>query len=570
MAKDKKDKNKRQATANAQNLLNRLEDTLTAKSKAIFFTLSALCLIFSVLFYNTKITEGGDDSTYLFAGYNYAKNFTQYYYSFNAPGYPMFLALPIALFGVNLFVLKALSILFNFIGFYFLYRAFEREANLPRFVFIPAMLILSVNAYIQYYANQTYNEAFYMLFQGLFIWSFVKVLQAKEGSLKESWASWLLLGFTLFMMSFVKNVAIVAVPAVILYFLLMKEFRNAIIALLAFLCVKLPFELLKKIIWGDIGQYGGQGDILMLKDPYDRSKGYEEMSGYVDRFFTNAQSFMSKRFYEILGFYGEQPPVDPKHLSLYTFLSFLFVAMLLVVFIHSLIRKNSLMLCITLYLGSMLVTSFVALQVRWDQARFMIIFLPLMLLVIFYFLTVVMGKYAITRNLFIVLALLFTFSSLGSSFKKINANMPVLAKNMKGDVYAGYTPDWVHFLQMSRWCADHLPETAYVASRKGPMSFVFANGKEFYPVYRIFGADSTGQLNSDSVLTHLKKEKVTHILDARLRLDPRKANGNYINTMTRLLEAIYRKYPEKIKQVHQIPPPEQPQIEPAYLYEITY
>lgn len=50
---------------------------------------------------------------------------------------------------------------------------------------------------------------------------------------------------------------------------------------------------------------------------------------------------------------------------------------------------------------------------------------------------------------------------------------------MGGDIYYGYTEDWTNFLKLSRYCGDSLPETAYVVSRKAPMSFIYSNGKSF-------------------------------------------------------------------------------------------
>jgi hypothetical protein len=72
-----------------------------------------------------------------------------------------------------------------------------------------------------------------------------------------------------------------------------------------------------------------------------------------------------------------------------------------------------------------------------------------------------------------------------SSFKRGFANIPVIKKNLKGDKYYGYTPDWQNFLKCSEWAADSLPDSALVASRKAPMSFVYGNGKKFFPIYSV-------------------------------------------------------------------------------------
>ena len=164
-----------------------------------------------------------------------------------------------------------------------------------------------------------------------------------------------------------------------------------------------------------------------------------------------------------------------------------------------------------------------------------------------------------TQLIYITFVSLFFFSSFISSAGKAAKNFPRLKKNLSGDIYYGYTEDWVNFLKMSAWCADSLPKDSYVASRKAPMSFVYAHGKRFYPVYTWFSQDA------DTVLSLFKKDHVTHIIAASLRRNPKKIDGQIITTMHGLLQTIATKYPEKIRMVKQIG-----ETEPAYLYEIRY
>ena len=155
--------------------------------------------------------------------------------------------------------------------------------------------------------------------------------------------------------------------------------------------------------------------------------------------------------------------------------------------------------------------------------------------------------------------ILFFFSSFIASSSKAIKNFGTLKKNLKGDVYYGYTDDWSNFLKMSAYCSDSLPPNSFVASRKAPMSFIYGHGKKFYPIYTQFSQDA------DTILTNFKNAKVTHVIMASLRRNPKKADGQVITTMHGLLQAIIKKYPEKIVQVKQIG-----ETEPAYLFEIKY
>jgi len=569
MAKNQKEEKKGDKLRKAavpELLTQRLDAWLEKKDKSLFPFFCVLTIFFSLLLFNARVSEGGDDATYIKAGYDYSKNFTTYYFSFNAPGYPMFLSIPIKLFGLNLLLLKFLSVIFYFFGFYFLYKALR--GRIRPVVFYPGMFILSVNAYAQYYASQTYNESFYLLFQGLFFFVFFKLEDSidQDGeSVKLHWKRWLQLGLLLFMLAFVKNLAIIAVPAAAVYFLFTRRFRSAAYVCLAYLAVKLPFEGVKRLIWGNISQFSAQGDILKLRDPYDRSKGYEDVAGYFGRLFDNINIYLGKRFWEILGFFGKDPAVDDASKDLYAFLAKIVLLVFIGVFVALLIRrKNKSLLLIAFYSLSMLFISFFALQARWDQPRIIIIFLPFMVMLFLHALLSLLERFSIGASLYLVCLLIFSFSSLTSSFKRTGENIPYLSKNLRGDVYAGYTPDWVNFLKMSRWCADSLPKDSYVASRKAPMSFIYGKGKEFFPVYRVLAYDTVSrQSNPDSVLAIFRRNKVTHIMLASIRIDPNHNSGQIINTMNNILAPVAQKYPNKIVQVHQ-----EGEDEPTILYEI--
>ena len=94
------------------------------------------------------------------------------------------------------------------------------------------------------------------------------------------------------------------------------------------------------------------------------------------------------------------------------------------------------------------------------------------------------------------------------------------------------------------------------------MSFMYANGRQFFPVYSV---DSIHSTNADSVISLFKRNHVRYILLAKLRLNPLEADGQIINTMNRLIYPVAKKYPEKLKFIHQ-----EGTSEEAQLYEILY
>ena len=552
---------KKKVVSAPESFFTRMENRLQKNGKKIFVFCSILCLLFSVLLFNARISEGGDDSTYILAGYKYIKEFPTYYFSFNAPFYPMFLSIPIYFFGINVILLKTLSILFTLLHLYFFYRAFTNR--IPRLILFSILFFISINSYLLYFASQTYNEAFFLFFQALFLVCFFNLLESlenSESSVKSVYNKWLLVGLTAFIVTLTKNMAIMLIPAMVLYFLLKKQWKNSVIAVIAFAVCKGVFELIKFLVWGASQQYKGQGGILLLKDPYNPSAGEEDLAGFIARFFENIPIYLSKRFFQILGFMSERSTIVSMGIAL------LVVALVLFGIIKAFRNKNNYVLFSGIYATCYLGVMFIVLQTRWDSSRLLLVQVPLLLLVIFYGLYEATKNYSMGRNIFIAITSVVLLSSFISTFKKTKENIPILSKNLKGDIYYGYTPDWVNYLRLSEWCAKNLPDTSLVAARKAPMSFIYGNGKEFYPVYKVLALDTTTNLSQpDSLLAILKKDKVTHILMANLRRDPDKSDGTYINTIHRMVQPIIEKYPQKIKLIRQ-----EGRFEPAYLYELNY
>jgi hypothetical protein len=155
--------------------------------------------------------------------------------------------------------------------------------------------------------------------------------------------------------------------------------------------------------------------------------------------------------------------------------------------------------------------------------------------------------------------LVVLISSLSGTIPRIENNYPIIKKNLAGDMYYGFTPDWVNYLKMCEWAADSLPKSSFVACRKPEMAFIYGKGKSFHGIYNVPTQDP------DTILDRFKSTGITHIIDANLRSNPNIADGNIIGTVMRTIAPIYRKYPEKLHLIHIIG-----QSEPAYLFELKY
>jgi hypothetical protein len=158
-------KSKKNNTENISNLvvLEQLDSWFERHSKKIFFCLLFFSTLFSFLLFDSKVSPGGDDSSYIERAWLFL-NEGKYPY-FQGPGYPVFLSLFVKLFGLNLVMLKMFSVLCQ-LGFvsvtYFTFRK-----RIPYTVLFALISFISFNSFIQYYASQTFTETFFLFIQSI-------------------------------------------------------------------------------------------------------------------------------------------------------------------------------------------------------------------------------------------------------------------------------------------------------------------------------------------------------------------------------------------------------------------
>jgi len=539
--------------SSTKNVLSQIDGFLEQHKAIAIGTILGLFTLFSLLLFNLRVSEGGDDSTYIIRAVNFLKEGT--YPSFQGPLYPMIISLVVALFGIKLGILKFSSLVFMLGSMWLFYRTFAERIRYS--ILFGTMLILAVSSYFIYFSSQTYSEALFLFLQlPIFLFLF-KDLERPSNALKgiKSYqyifltAAFIVLGYL------TRTVGIGALVAVTLFYLLGKQYKKAGALTISFLIILIPLVLIKLAIWDNGIVDAGQASTLMYKHPYDMAQGKETIAGFLTRFVDNSNLYLSKHFLKI----GGLRSTDVKSANgLFTLLLYgLFLFGLFKAF-----KKNRYMLFTGIYVSVMLGITFIALQKLWDQYRLIIPFFPFMLVTILYALTELSKATKTKASAYVLIALFLiaTFGSIGQSFDKVD--LITLRSNFKGDRYKGYSPDWEHYLQMTEYVGDHLPKESLAACRKPNMARIYANGKKFYGVYRFDTQDA------DSLLMRLKERKVTHVIMASLRKNPAVKNGQTINTIQRYLYWMTRKYPNLLELQHQIG--KDAKDEPAYLFRIRY
>lgn len=546
---------------NSRNFLDILNNVLSNTSpKTLLLIFFGLGILLDLINFNARISEAHDDALYIEAAYRLVNEFPNYFYTANAPFYPMFLAVLYKLFGFKLILFKTFNVIFHLLAITLFFKAFYQK--IPALVFLPLMIFISINNHIVYFSSMTFTESVFMFLQGLLFYSFRIFLDNYQKI--QQWNKLLkpliLLGFSMFILIITRSGAIVVIPSVLFFtWFILKNKKITFATFITFLMFYLPYKLLVRFIFGNISQYSNQSKILLQKDPYDASLGQETFSGFIGRFFDNSNLYLSKRFFQILGWMSEQ------NSNTYGFLTLLMWILFLLAIWKIYKQKNYLVLFANIYTLGLIALSFVILQARWDQPRIIMVAMPVMIMSYFYLLYESLNNSGIKRKIYFSLLIIFSVSMLISTAKRGLKNLPVLVKNLQGDIYYGYTPDWINFLKASEWCGNNLPPDSYVASRKAPMSFIYGKRK-FFPIYSVIKKDpETNQSNPDSALIFFQQNKVTHILMPRLRIDPTKNTGQYINTIDNILEPIQRKYPQALQLIHT-----EGEVEECYVFKLNY
>lgn len=533
------------------NSLQKLDLYFEGKQSLIFWLSLALTFVIGLLLFEPKVSIGGDDSMYINRAYNFITKGV--FPTFQGPLYPIVVGAIISIIGVNLIALKFFSLLFLLIHQWFTFKLFKNYLS-PFTLFI-FMLLLSTSSAFIYYGSATYNETFYLCLQSIFLYHFERsfIRNSDEGLvLKRDYKKFLLSGFLLFLLTITKNIGLVAVIAVVVYFLFTKNWKGTALIVGAFAIFMLSFNIIKSATWeSKETQIANQGSTLLLKNPYKPDLGKEDAYGFWIRLVQNSKSYLGYHFINIFGMSKKD------NFKGNSFAAVLIYALFITGF-FTLFKKSRFWLFIWLFSAVSFGTTFLALQINWNQERLIIAFTPLLLGFLIYVLynlfTTRLKKYT---TIFILFIAILGAANLYKTFTKIPEQTEVISKYMKGDSYYGFSEDWVNYLNMAKWVNNNLPEDAYVGCRKPGMAFIYSGGKDFFGIWKVPSKDP------EELYNKLKDSGVTHVIMANIRTNPDDPNSRIINTVRRYLGLINKAYPGKLKLVHQTG-----KNWPAYLYEL--
>jgi len=539
----KKENKKQQNTP-----LEKHNSFLNKNNHTIITVALVIYLLLSFLTFNLRISEGGDDSAYIIRALQLLEEGR--FPKFQGPLYPTVLSGFVAICGLSTVALKISSWVFLSLSLFLLWRTFSKRVSPVSLA--GTIFILIVNHHFLYFGSQTYSEAFFMALQGSFLlYMFHTIEWQKQHPIKINQTA--ILALLLVSLYLTRTVALVATPAVLIYFAIQKQKRALLFTTLFVTIFICAYFLFLNFLIDDGNTSSDQLTTLLQKHPYDKSQGMETLPGFILRFWENSKTYLSKHFFILTGFKPAMSLSKPALPAIILYLLFLWG----IIRSH---RKNHQFLFFTgIYIALSVGLTFVALQPLWDQVRLIIPFFPLIL--IFFLETILDFAKSKERSWLQRLSLsLIAAAIVLSAVQTIRqTDFSTVFRNIKGEKLYGYTPDWQNYLRMSEYIAKELPDDTFVACRKPNMARLHSGGKKFFGIYSI-NSDSP-----DTLLMKLYQREVTHIMVASLRKNPRIKSGQVINTIHRYISVIAKKYPNTFILKKQIGSDEK-----AWLFEIDY
>jgi len=432
----------------------------------IFPALLGLTAFNALLLFEFKVSEGGDDSSYIMRAFDLVREGT--YPTYQGPAYPFFLAPWVALMGIHVPVLKLTSYL-SILGFSWItYRSLRHRLPL-----VPLFLTLGLCALspvLLYFASQTYSEAFYMIVQAGFLALAIRYLVEAE---RISWTQALLLALAFWLLANTRTIGYAALPVLWLHLGLHKRWADLGKTTAAIVGVLFAWEGLKRLIWGaDDLQFASQGKTHLQKNAYDASEGNEDLMGLLQRAWENMEGYLSKHFLHFIGF---QKPED---MTENVVVGLLVVLLLIGVGLYA-FRKNKSLYFLSLYTAALLAGNFLGVHANWDQVRLVIPYFPYVILIVLSggWLLSVHSNVKWAAPVLTGIASLSLLLVTGTLNQSIQANGPEFRAGIAGGPLAGYTPDWYNYVRMTEYAAANVPDSVGIACRKAGISFIYGQRK---------------------------------------------------------------------------------------------
>ncbi|HEY0740296.1 MAG TPA: hypothetical protein VGD40_02505 [Chryseosolibacter sp.] len=486
--------------------------------RAIVCAILVIHIIFVMLHFDPKLHVGGDDSDYIVASADFLNGTA--FPDWHGSLYPIFLSPFIAWFGVEVLLLKIVSVIISVAGLVVLYRALEKRFSRQVIYFT-----LAINCFSYYgiiYAGTTYSEPLFIFIQALIVMSLFDIISNDSCQVTTKLY---MLGLLCFLLSLTRNVGWGAWPAIACFFILKKKWKHSLLFSLTYMCLHLLWWQYKRIAWNSL-QVGIEGQLqrIAYKNFYNPNDGSESIGGFFMRFIENSQLYLSKHLAALLGL--RPLLIETTSATLTVMFYLLFVAALITHY-----RKNDFVLSLLIYIAVLLGGTFVSQQTHWDQVRLILVYLAPISIVIASCLDSLSRKNAPVSypgKAILISLPVCVFVRTAS----VPHRIPDTIANLRGDPFRGYSEEWTNYANISLWAGQKIAADKKILCRKAGFSTVYGKRK-------FVGISNFVFTVPDSADHFLSTRNITYVILDNLSMP----------TVHRLLAWYLQKYPFGLKLI---------------------
>lgn len=450
--------------------------------KIIFVVIATVLLIF---LFDPKTFLGGDNAHYM----SCAQSILHGSYRVEAyigsppevgvpPGYPFILAIFLALFGRTFVPAKIFSLGCYVVTLWLWWKLFNR-AGLEKRTAVVFLAFAVLNPVISEYSHWEITEAPFMLISSAAILFY---FISRE---KNSKVNWLITVFLAAGAFYIRAAGITLSIAIIVALLFQKRWRKAIGFFVGIGVLILPWIIYIVAVRDQAGpgmyfpqffSEGGTGEVFSIGSFLSKSlRNFERYS------FVNLPSL----------FFPIAEHIFFRTMTIGYFIGGILVALFIFGFVNS-IRSQ-----LILY-GIYIVFSVAVLLAYSEQAaivRYLVVIFPFIAILLTKGIERGCSRFGVKKvcNCSLVMSIMFVFLAVPVYVTRVNKNVPYLLAYLKGNHYAGYSINYVRFIEANEWIGKHGVTSAGVISRKPRLTWWFsghpARNYLYNPVPTIVKAD---------------------------------------------------------------------------------
>lgn len=430
----------------------------------IIFSVIALVMIF-----DPKIFTGGDNGVYIslarslryFGTYRVLWQIGGPVETSQPPGYPLVLAFFMLIFGENLLVFKLFSFITFIVGISLLYRLW-RLCGIGIHLSLGIAIFHSLNCDLTEFSHWELTEA---PFFALYIATMFLFIQWQRKANKKAMYGAFILAIITF---YIRPTGLPILAAIFFSLLLSRHFKELVISILIFVAMLLPW-LLYNILMGQgiLTQYFS----IIAQRSLNTDGETASFTDLTVRVWDNLQIYVARHLPAV--FFPSLKDAVFKT----DFLGYLLGLILLIVSLlgcwRVLRQKNLLFLfCFLFYCGMLLVWPSIAALLRY-----LVILSPVILLLFVWGFEQIMcwlNLERLKKTILGILAGLMLISALLWYIPNVQHSMANLFAYLSGNRYAGWSPNFIRFVEVNEWLKNNsLPEEG-VISRKPTLSYLFS------------------------------------------------------------------------------------------------